>query len=473
MKKLLVIILLHCFYHHTYSQVQIFNPKGTEDSFIGSVMETNDGYLIAGNTRYNNPLIWNSFLHKLDKNLNIISSDTFSDYIVSYDETLITFNQKNKLVFSASNDYDYGIYIIEYDILSKEKKVITYIKEFHDSYFGNIFKINDSILMVGIYHGNFNFNPDIAVINRNTGSYTIWHDTGNFPYFLSFNLDSSEFIVKGLNQITVTSNDYTVKKHKLIDRNYGNYSGDIFPDHRINKMVYMGAIELNKNFSSTIDTIDVGIGFLDQNYNVTKLVTYGKKGDTVDIPALDVSKAFTIDGYYIGSTSGWDRDNYPWGRFATWFCVTKMDTALNILWQRYYGGDANYFMHGIIGTADGGVLAYGSRADISIDFRNRDMFFIKYDKDGLISFTKEIKSNHRDYNLYPNPCHESITLSNPFDIDCSVQIIDANGKIINSLIPITSQSEVNITLPELSNGIYFAHFFIKNKLVAVKKFVKI
>jgi hypothetical protein len=89
---------------------------------------------------------------------------------------------------------------------------------------------------------------------------------------------------------------------------------------------------------------------LDTSFSVVHDNQYGTPGDTTSVPAFLKNLDFYypneiyIGGiYFYGAWLDW----YP---VNSWFILNSADTTLEMNWQKYYGGDKNYGMYGILAT---------------------------------------------------------------------------------------------------------------------------
>ena len=95
------------------------------------------------------------------------------------------------------------------------------------------------------------------------------------------------------------------------------------------------------------------------------------------------------------------------GQFPSYYCwayVAKLDSDLNLIRERYFGGDASYDVYGIAATGDGGIAIGGYRYDYLTNGENEgDAFIIKTDKDLWVGNHENIKIPIHSAIVYPNP----------------------------------------------------------------------
>ena len=85
-------------------------------------------------------------------------------------------------------------------------------------------------------------------------------------------------------------------------------------------------------------------------------------------------------------------------------------------------------------------------------------------------FTVEVSeaSNSFDFNIYPNPASEKITIELPFNKKSKVQIINVVGEVI---LEEEITSSKTISIENIASGIYFARIINDNNFSSVRKFV--
>ncbi len=124
--------------------------------------------------------------------------------------------------------------------------------------------------------------------------------------------------------------------------------------------------------------------------------------DTLDYPApyggIDLNNKDTV--FWGGTTNFW---LFP-GEFPSYYFLLQTDSLLNIRWEKFYGGDANYILHSIDVTRDGGCLLGGIRHDFSYEAGKTDAHVLKVNSQGLITGSSEKpKIEIREAIVFPNP----------------------------------------------------------------------
>ena len=85
----------------------------------------------------------------------------------------------------------------------------------------------------------------------------------------------------------------------------------------------------------------------------------------------------------------------------------------------------------------------------------------------------ETNTNKYHISLYPIPANNILNLKIESEIQqsLSVKIISMDGKVVKST-PLTSHTNTQIDVSNLSTGIYLANFYSGNSLISSKRIVK-
>lgn len=112
---------------------------------------------------------------------------------------------------------------------------------------------------------------------------------------------------------------------------------------------------------------------------------------------------------------------------------------------------------------------------LTIDYNNAYYFIdnVCVTTDSLPCFIYTGISEHPlpgDYKIYPNPVVQSSTLefSNPLNENCSLELYDSHGKMVERVTNITT-NKVEIERKELSSGLYYFRLFSEKKMLASGK----
>jgi len=204
-----------------------------------------------------------------------------------------------------------------------------------------------------------------------------------------------------------------------------------------------------------------------------QLVSYNHffKNETMrEQPAMYQGVSKLGNNLYVGGTSNYDYYNPFWSSFNSWFHLIKISVDLTPIWEYWYGGDAYYFLYSILATNDGGCLMVGNRYDDDTQDQERDIYIVKVDSNGLITWTQEIPIDKPETMVYPNPGTNQLnikTISNEIDFE----LLSINGQVVIRQMLYDNCSNINVE--SLKSGIYFYRLFDKkNKTVETGKWIK-
>lgn len=185
------------------------------------------------------------------------------------------------------------------------------------------------------------------------------------------------------------------------------------------------------------DYQDIGVMKLDKNLLCQKFQTMGKPGDTIDYSAFEQCLDFKYPSHlYVGGTSNFDKSvNNNLSDSKSWFILSRFDSALNIVWTKFYGGDAYYTMDGLTATSDKGCLIWGGRYDYLTQSGEQDVQLLKVGEDGLFTGLPSPGLQVHDAIVYPNPGTDSFVLrTGPQVRGCTFAMADMHGHQVCSLV---------------------------------------
>lgn len=215
----------------------------------------------------------------------------------------------------------------------------------------------------------------------------------------------------------------------------------------------------------------IGVQVLDTNYAVIHVQFLGDSDTTYYFPGLRKNLDFVdLNTTYIGGT-----DNFGMAEFAmvdSWYYLTRLDTTLNIQWEKFYGGDANYTLYGITATSDEGCLMFGTFYNNDPDVLKRDLYVVKVNKDGVLVSTDGNPSQIvKEAILFPNPGSEyCIALLGGQYQAATLRLYDMYGRIVLCREILNRQTQIE--LPGLAKGIYPYTFEREGKIIGSGKWIR-
>ncbi len=206
------------------------------------------------------------------------------------------------------------------------------------------------------------------------------------------------------------------------------------------------------------------------NVLVEKMLTTGNTTDNIQIyPASDNC----IDYVYPNQIYVSGAFKVPPGNFNyndDWIYVTKLDDSLNIIWEKYLGGDAFYRVDGMCATYDGGVIVTGRRFDENINYLDYDGFLYKFDYNGYVGINDISTTKIKNAIIYPNPSENGIIYLRTAINNANFFIFDLSGKTVKN-VPI-NKIITGIDIRSLLNGEYVWILINREKVVETGKFIK-
>jgi len=142
------------------------------------------------------------------------------------------------------------------------------------------------------------------------------------------------------------------------------------------------------------------------------------------IKSVDLINSSNI---YFGSTHNLNVANPYFSTYPSWFRLNKLDENLDTVWQKYYGGDAYYNLWTLLATQDGGCVMAGTRYDHLIQDEERDVYVLKVNEDGLITWTHNIPIQESTTGVFPNPGINNVIISS-YENNSTFELFDMHGQ---------------------------------------------
>jgi hypothetical protein len=213
---------------------------------------------------------------------------------------------------------------------------------------------------------------------------------------------------------------------------------------------------------------NIGVEIIDKNFEATGFKSLGWNDTTLYFPGLRTNLDFICpNSVYIAGTrnfiSGFEDND-------SWFYLTRADSALNLHWEKYYGGDANYALWGILATRDEGCLMYGTLYDKDPQRLKRDIYVLKVNKDGVLVSTDESSSPKvKEIILFPNPGADKVFIRTAMK-DIVFELFDLNGRCL--LRQEIGQATATADVSRLPCGLYLYRLTQSGAVVDRGKWVK-
>ncbi|MBP6871894.1 MAG: T9SS type A sorting domain-containing protein [Bacteroidales bacterium] len=227
---------------------------------------------------------------------------------------------------------------------------------------------------------------------------------------------------------------------------------------------------------SEFDRTDIGICKLSADDQFINGKHFGKGGDTLSKAGVSSNLDFIDPGnIYFGGTTN-VINGYAIFQPESWLILNNIDEDLNLNWQRFYGGDAGYYLWALKATADGGCVMMATRYDPEVQDGETDVTIIKVDSNGLLTSTGNGPAiPAQQLAIRPNPASGKITIAYP-DIfkfqqkEILIYNIYGNKIYQHDITADISRSYVDIS--SYPNGLYIVVLSVEGKKIASGKVVK-
>ena len=209
--------------------------------------------------------------------------------------------------------------------------------------------------------------------------------------------------------------------------------------------------------------MDTTLAVLNQNHvGVPELVDHGGAENTFDF--------INTDSIYFAGVKNVIAMFFP--TEYNWIRVGILNKDLQLILERYYGGDAYYVTRQIKRTSDGGFLISAQRYDyLSQQPPDFDICILKLNKEGLITNTVNKDKLHKNIIVYPNPTRDYITIESTVPIGGKIQLFDCNGKIV--MTSNYSKGSTVLNISTLTKGVYFLEIQESNSIKQFHKIIKL
>ena len=466
--KLILTVLVSGFFFQAQCQF-IYTKQGLSNNYFSAIYEEPG----TGNYFFNNinsatvPLSFSSQLLKISRTGALIDSLNFdpdfafshmlmfNNYFYFFGAQLKKYSSNNLAFFPSLLKYDSNWNLVDSVVLDSvfnkyadPVKIVLKGNTFYLVYsisgpgagISRILKLDqnfnklDSVSFPGEVKDCINYNNHLLISGRafqssTTGIVQVAELDTSFNVLNRFDLDSlahqcgGQIGIDGMaNLLELGNNKYYVT---------GTYRAfDEMPCISHNKSI----VSIIKNNNQVCQTHIIGKYGFDVECYVTQISTSGKYNA--------VYSTAQVTDQMIGPSQ--PQNN------MTEILVHKVDTAGNLLWANYYGGDMYYFPLGICATADSGVVVCGMRYD-TVNPKVPGVgegFVMRLDKDGgqnFVGIRENGKINTNYHKCYPNPANNQIAFDIPLRQNIEISIYNTLGKEILVIKDYQNLSALNIS----------------------------
>ncbi len=277
-----------------------------------------------------------------------------------------------------------------------------------------------------------------------------------FGHYQTYTQTFSQIL--GLNyQLQVTSTDSIPAglTFSLDSKNYLNRSLIV-----TGKMSYWG---------SNPRTDKLGILKLDSSLQLTSEYFFGPD-DTISSPGYNYNLCIKPDNeiFYGGATNQSISTEFPYD--TAYIILGCFDTSLNLIWQKYYGGDQYYGVWTVNTTADGGCIIGASSFNYKVQNQERDIYILKVDSNGIITgINTNPPSKKQGTRIYPNPGMELINVETTLNSSI-VYFYDLTGREIYHQDLSPGRNSINVK--KFRPGIYIYKILRSSEVLQLGKWIK-
>lgn len=396
-----------------YIAVGIYFDEVSSDIRYGYIVKFNENFEILERNIIQLPL-------KFEIMKSLLDSDNFVVIAGSYRDSISNkFNIGIVRLLMAQGMHDYNYYEIE-----------------GPQFFSDIVEIDESPLRYGIAVNGAGIPGQIAYLMQLDSNLQHIENTA-IPY------------INGLSSGTVSN--YTDSQL--------HFTGLYFP---ADSLIEIGgtviAIDTNKTKNG-----DFGKSTLVRtNLNLEPSIhlLFGD-GIMPDYPAPNRAISISDFGYiYAGGIKNLKGMQWPFQQEPSWIRVNKLDTELNIIWEKHFGGDAYYHVNCVTATSDGGVILSGFKT-----YPNQaplmNLLVIKLKPDGTVSLDENpAEERSSDISIFPNPATTVTWLQLPENIvleKARVELYSSSGRQLYKAQPTSYFHKIETA--DLFKGLYLVRLW--------------
>ncbi len=418
-------------------------PAGSNGLVFSKIFEQIDGYLIFGSCNANYTDEKDLVVLKTDFNLNELWTKRYgtTNYRGEHFNNVILNSNGNFVgigagaIDSMPNDFDFFLYEFNPQGDSLNSKYYPYI--------------------------GWQWEWDILEVPNNAGYKLFTRDTPDGSGLTGcevVNIDSNLDVTSVIPIDTFPPN-LTIWNNVFLNNVSASWLNDSI------YMAYARVINYEYNGQNSDNANSTALLFLTSYDSVLSAYIFGKP-DTSDAEAIRGLDNIYGDAIYTGCTANyWDAGD----KSSTSYNLNKIDSAGNILWQKYYGGNDYYKLFSIKATQDGGCLMVGTIYDTTSN--STDIYIIKVGPDGVfVPGVSSVELPKETYSIYPNPTNGHFTIRSNFNLPAFIELYDLTGRLTNKQTITSNRQQVNVN--QLAKGLYVYQLISEGKVARGKVVVE-
>ena len=486
MKSLIVLLLIVSFYFCSFAQTTFFTKFPDDKHYSPRDITT----LSNGN-----------ILCCYKTNLYPLGEYTINVCILNtYGEVLYTWSKENTAEFVIGSmkvlEFNNKIYLLGNGNVTQNSLttpiVSTNIFDYYlQEEFSNIIKVN----YPDVNHvGSFRVKPknDCLALSGN-----IYGD--QFPEKRQFYMEISDqgdelcFFYNGMNPYPIDNYDFQFKQDfsgvttfnlnwtnngrpfasiRNHDSTFTQVSEFLLPTHFFSGYSTLKLDESTYYFAGNIyDTVNVQIQHLgiikvsDEGNVLNEFYSYNLQDSCTNIAFFN-SLGWLDFGSVMLCSSFNVKNPFSLQQFPSYIRLTKFSANLDLLWDRYIGGEGMYEAYSMRTTPDNGILVVGCYSDTPPNgSTKKEMIIFKTDGNGLFTGMNDdqVKITSSEAILYPNPARDILNVE--FSMlykKATFSLTDISGK--TALVKQLTANRQSINISAIPAGTYVFRIFNKNGL---------
>jgi hypothetical protein len=194
----------------------------------------------------------------------------------------------------------------------------------------------------------------------------------------------------------------------------------------------------------------------------------GMLGDTNDYaPYMNGTSQVGLTDFYASGTANLiEYDPFYGNGQNNWIMLGKFSANLEEYWLKYFGGDAYYHTYSMTTTSDHGCLVVATRYDDEHPENDRDIYVLKVNDEGLVTWDETIQPSADVYKVYPNPGNNVLNLDLR-EKRFVFQLYNNTGQLV-----LSKENQRSINTSAMSRGIYFYRIIKDGEILSSGKWVK-
>jgi len=146
------------------------------------------------------------------------------------------------------------------------------------------------------------------------------------------------------------------------------------------------------------------------------------------------------------------------------------DTSLNVIWQKYHGGDQYYGVWTVNTTTDGGCIIGASSFNYQVQSSERDIYILKVDSNGIITgINTNPPSKEQETRIYPNPGTDLINVETNLN-HSMFYFYDLTGREIYNQALVSGSNPLHVQ--KLKPGLYIYKILQNSEVKEFGKWIK-